>query len=462
MSGRTDRMHVGVFFKNTGHHIAAWRHPGAQPDAGINLQHYMHCAQVSEKAGLDFLFFADSAAVREADIEPLSRSSQYTAYFEPTTLLSALAVVTQRIGLVATQTTSYNEPYHVARRFASLDHLSAGRAGWNVVTSGNHAEAYNFGLEEHYEHDERYRRAHEFVEVVKGLWDSWDDDAFLYDRDGGRFFRPEALHRLNHAGDYFTVRGPLNVPRAPQGYPVIFQAGISDAGKELAAATAEGVFSGELTMDRSQAHYADIKNRMPRYGRRPEELLIMPGLTAIVGRTAAEARDKERELAELIHPVVGREYIGTLLGLDLSDCSVDDRVPDRISKTRATTGIAMSVKALAERENLTIRQLYQRLAGSHGKLTMRGSVSEVADEIQAWFGTRACDGFIFQPMTMPGDLEDICALLIPELQDRGLVRIGYEGATLREHLGLRRPPSRHASHDASKAAARGDFAKRGF
>lgn len=458
MPSRSERMHVGMFFKNTGHHIAAWRHHGSQHDAGINIQHYAACAQASEKAGLDFLFFADSAAVREADIEPLSRSSQYTAYFEPTTLLSALAMVTKNIGLVATQTTSYNEPYNIARRFASLDHLSGGRAGWNVVTSGNHAEAYNFGLEEHYEHDERYKMAQEFVDVVKGLWDSWDDDAFIYDREGGRFFRPDSLHRLNHEGKYFRSRGPLNVPRAPQGYPVIFQAGISDAGKELAAATAEGVFSGELTMEGSQTHYSDIKNRMSRYGRSPDEMKIMPGLTAIVGRTRAEALDKERELAELIHPVVGREYIGTLVGLDLSDCDVDDNLPDRESKTRKTAGIALSVKALAERENLTIRGLYERLAGSHGKLTMRGSVNEVADEMQAWFENHACDGFIFQPLTMPGDLDDIITLLVPELQNRGLIRIGYDGTTLRDNLELNRPASSYAGQPADMRS----LAKQGF
>lgn len=458
MPARSDRMHVGVFFKNTGHHIAAWRHPGSQHDAGINIQHYVECAQASEQAGMDFLFFADSAAVREADIEPLSRSSQYTAYFEPTTLLSALAMMTKHIGLVATQTSSYNEPYNIARRFASLDHLSGGRAGWNCVTSGNHAEAYNFGRDEHYEHDERYRMAHEFVEVVKGLWDSWDDDAFVYDREGGRFFNPESLHRLNHEGKYFKSRGPLNVPRAPQGYPVIFQAGISDAGKELAAATAEGVFSGELTIEGSQKHYADIKSRMGRYGRATDELRVMPGLTAIVGRTAAEARDKEEELAQLIHPVVGREYIATLLGIDLSDCDVEDHLPDRESKTRKTAGIAISVKALAARESLTIRQLYERLAGSHGKLTMRGSVMEVADEMQSWFEGRACDGFIFQPMTMPGDLNNIYELLVPELQNRGLIRIGYDGATLRDNLELKRPASRYAGQKSDVAA----LAKQGF
>jgi FMN-dependent oxidoreductase (nitrilotriacetate monooxygenase family) len=443
---RTEKMHIGVFFKNTGHHIAAWRSPSSQPDAGINLRHYIACAQTAERAGMDFLFYADSAAVREAALEPLSRSSQYTAYFEPTTLLASLATATSRIGLVATQTTSYNEPYNIARRFASLDHLSEGRAGWNVVTSGNDFEALNFGREEHYEHDERYRRAQEFVQVVKGLWDSWDDDAFLYDREAGRFFDPQKLHKLHHEGKYFKVRGPLNVPRPPQGHPVIFQAGISEPGRELAAATAEGVFSGELTIERSQAHYDDIKKRMSRYGRAPDELKILPGVTIFCGRTAAEARDKEEELASLIHPVVGREYIGTLLGLDLSDCDVEDFLPDRESKTRAKAGIANSVKALAARENLNIRQLYMRLAGSHGKLTLRGTPVEIADTMADWFHAHACDGFILQPSTMPGNLDEIAELLVPELQNRGLIRVGYEGTTLREHMGLKRPRSRWDSN----------------
>src|SRR5262245_41073749 len=233
-----EKMHLGVFFKNTGHHIAAWRHPGAQPDAGVNIQHYAACAQTSERAGFDFLFFADSAAVKnEKNYDVLARTSQYTAYFEPLTLLSALAMVTKHIGLVSTATTSYNEPYHVARKFASLDHISKGRAGWNVVTSGNAAEAWNFGRDEHYEHEARYDRAHEFVEVVHGLWDSWDEDAFPRDKDSGVFLHPEKMHHLNHEGPHFKVRGPLNVPRPPQGYPVIFQAGTSPAGRELAAET---------------------------------------------------------------------------------------------------------------------------------------------------------------------------------------------------------------------------------
>ena len=448
---RAGRMHLGVFFKNTGHHLAAWMHPDAQMDAGINLQHYVDCVQTAERAGLDFIFFADSLAIRNVDVETLSHSSQYTAYFEPTTLLSCLAMVTKHIGLVSTATTSYNEPYHVARRFASLDHLSAGRAGWNVVTSGNLNEAMNFGREEHYEHDERYRRASEFVEVVKGLWDSWDDDAFLYDRAGGRFFDPGKVHDLNHKGEWFNVQGPLNVPRPPQGYPVIFQAGHSNIGRELAAATAEGVFTGHLLQERSAEHYADLKQRMARYERTPDEIKILPGVTVVCAATEAEAKEKDDYLNSLVHPVVGRAYISSITGLDLSDCDVNDRLPDRpISRVRAA--MSAGVIALAKEENLTIKQLYQRLAGSHGKLSLVGSVSQVADAMQRWFTGHACGGVILQPTHMPGNLDDVCQRLVPELQNRGLLRVGYEGQTLRDHMGLRRPPSRHANKARDIAA----------
>ncbi|HLH78287.1 MAG TPA: LLM class flavin-dependent oxidoreductase [Candidatus Binataceae bacterium] len=445
---RPGHMHLGVFFNHTGHHIASWRHPGAQADAAINIEHYVEITQRAERAGLDFIFFADSAAVREARPESLSRSAQYTAYFEPITLLSALAMVTQRIGLVATATTSYNEPYNVARKFASLDHISHGRAGWNVVTSGNVAEAYNFGREQHFEHEERYARAREFVAVVKGLWDSWDDDAFIRDKESGRFFDPAKLHLLNHRGKFFTVRGPLNVPRPPQGYPVIFQAGTSESGRELCAAVGEGVFTSELTLAGQLEHYHDVKRRMARYGRRPEQMLILPGLTAVVGSSTSEAREKFDYLQSLIHPVVGRDYLGMLLGdVDLSNYSPDDQIPEIPSSTIAGQGTLKNIIAMARSEKLTIRQVYERLAGSRGKLTLVGSVTEVADTMQEWFTANACDGFILQPSYLPGELNEICELLLPELQSRGLVRVGYTGRTLREHMGLQRAPSCYADCD---------------
>ena len=442
---RNEQMNFGVFFKNTGHHIASWLHPGAQPNAGVNLQHYIDCVKKCEKSGLDFIFFADSVAVRNSPPEILSQMAQFTAYFEPITLLSALSMATERIGLVCTATTSFSEPYNIARMYASLDHLSGGRVGWNVVTSGlGDVEAQNFGLDKHYEHDDRYRRAQEFVEVVLGLMDSWDDDAFLYDRNTGQFFDPQKMRTLNHDGEYFKSRGPLNVPRPPQGHPVIFQAGSSDAGRESAARFAEGVFSGYLTIDSSADHYKDIKSRMTKYGRRPDQMKVLPGCTVFCGTSEAEANEKEEYLASLINPTVGIQYISTLTGLDLSDCSPEDRLPDRES-VRASQGLRDNILAMAREENMTIGQLYRRLAGSHGKLTMRGTPIQIADQIQNWFHSYACDGFIFQPSYMPGDLDDILDMLIPELQNRGAFAENSRGTTLREHLGLSRPPSRYDS-----------------
>jgi N-acetyl-S-(2-succino)cysteine monooxygenase len=446
------KMHLGVFFNHTGHHIASWRHPRADADAACSIEHYVKLACTAEQAGLDFLFFADSAAVRDAPLESLSRSAQYTAYFEPTTLLSALAMVTKHIGLVATATTSYNEPYNIARRYASLDWISKGRAAWNVVTSGNAAEAWNFGRDEHFEHHERYERAQEFIDIVKALWDSWDDDAWIRDKESGRFFDAQKMHLLNHKGRFFNVRGPLNTPRPPQGYPVIFQAGTSDDGRELAAATAEGVFTGNLSMQVQQEHYADVKHRMAKYGRTPDEMLILPGLTAIVGRTEAEAKEKHAYLQSLIHPVVGRDFLGMLLGdFDLSPYDVDGPLPDvPLEKVHASIGQAKNIYAIARGENLTIRQIWERLAGSRGKLTLVGSYKQIADEMQRWFENDACDGFILQPSYLPGELDDFAENLIPELQDRGLIRVGYDGNTLRDNLGLRRPPSRYGLRQAAE------------
>ena len=440
------RMHLGVFFNHTGHHIASWRHPRAEADAHINVEHYVRLAQTAEAAGLDFLFFADSAATAERRPESLRRSAQYTAYFEPTTLLGALAMVTKRIGLVATATTSYNEPYNVARRFASLDHISKGRAGWNVVTSGNPAEAQNFGREEHFEHDARYDRAHEFVRVVHGLWDSWDDDAFVRDKASGVFLEPDRMHVLGHHGEHFKVRGPLNVPRAPQGYPVIFQAGTSEAGRELAAETAEGVFTSQLTADGQKEHYDDVKRRMAKYGRTPDQMKILPGLTAVVAPTAAEAREKWAYLQSLIHVQVGLDYLTMILATDMSRYEPDEPFPALEMHDKVQSrGMFKSIVGAARKDKLTVRQVWERLAGSRGKATMIGSTTEVADEMARWFAMGACDGFILQPSYLPGELDDICQYLVPELQDRGLIRVGYEGSTLREHMGLKRPASRYAA-----------------
>src|SRR6201987_3144794 len=320
---------LGAFFHPTGHHVAAWRHEGAQIDAGTNFQHYVRLAQAAESAKFDLVFLADAVAIRDGNLEGLSRWPQYMAYFEPLTLMSALAAVTSRIGLVCTATTSYNEPYHIARKFASLDHISSGRAGWNVVTSSNVSEAFNFGRERHYEHDARYDRAIEFVDVVKGLWDSWDDDAFVRNRKSERYFDPAKLHYLNHKGEHFSVRAPLNVARPPQGHPVLFQAGSSEVGREVAARFAEGVFTPQHTLASAQQFYRDLKGRIRNYGRPPEALKVMPGLNAIVGRTRKEAEELHHFLQSKIHPYGGLELLSNKPGgFDLTEYDIDGPLPE--------------------------------------------------------------------------------------------------------------------------------------
>jgi FMN-dependent oxidoreductase (nitrilotriacetate monooxygenase family) len=441
------QMHLGAFFHPTGHHVASWLHPDAQIDAGTNFRHYVELAQMSERAKFDLMFLADALAVRDGNLEPLSRWPQYMAYFEPITLLSGIAGLTERIGLVSTATTSYNEPYNVARKFASLDHISGGRAGWNVVTSANISEAFNFGREAHFEHGERYDRALEFTEVVFGLWDSWDDDAFLRDRTTGRYFDPTKLHTLNHKGEHFSVRGPLNVARPPQGRPVIFQAGSSEVGRELAARTAEAVFTPQHSLEGAQAFYRDLKGRMAKYGRSPDHLVIMPGLNPIVGRTRREAEEKHRYLQSLIHPDVGLELLSNALAdFDLRPYDLDDPLPEAAFSVtpKGSTTSFRNVLSWAKEENLTIRQLYQRFAGARGQRTVIGTAADIVDQMQEWFVNRGVDGFLIQPSHLPGGLQDFIDLVIPELRERGLFRTEYNGTTLRDHLGLPRPRSRYA------------------
>ena len=444
---RGETMRLGAFFHPTGNHVAAWLHPQAQVDAGTNFRHYAEITQTAERAKFDLMFVADAVAVRDGKLAALSRWPQYMAYFDPLTLLPALAAVTTHIGLCATATTSYNEPYHIARKFASLDHISGGRAGWNVVTSSNLSEAYNFGREQHYEHGERYERAVEFVEVVQGLWDSWDDDAFLRDRASGRYFDPAKLHVLNHKGEHFSVRGPLNVARAPQGHPVLFQAGSSDVGREVAARFAEGVFTPQHSLDGAREFYRDLKGRMARYGRPPEALKIMPGLNVIVARTKKEAEEKHRFLQSKIHPDVGLELLSNQLGnFDLSEYDLDGPLPDIPESAAALSGVTSmrTIMRWGREERLTIRQIYERFAGARGQRTLIGAPADIVDDMERWFRGYGVDGFLVHPSHLPGGLDDFVALVIPELQSRGLFRTEYEGATLRENMGLARPKSRYA------------------
>jgi N-acetyl-S-(2-succino)cysteine monooxygenase len=448
MSARArGQMKLGAFFHPTGNHVAAWLHPDSQIDAGINFRHYVSLAQAAERAKFDLMFLADAAATRDGRLQALSRWPQYMAYFEPLTLLSGISACTDRIGLVSTSTTSYNEPYNVARRYASLDHISGGRAGWNVVTSSNLTESFNFGRDEHFQHGERYDRAREFVQVVKGLWDSWEDDAFLRDRKTARYFVPEKLHYLHHKGAHFKVRGPLNVARPPQGYPVLSQAGSSEVGKELAAEIAEIVFTPLSTLESAQAFYRDLKDRMPKYGRDPSHLKIMPGLNAFIGRTEEEANEKHAYMQSLIHPDVGKELLSAELGgFDLSRYPVDGPLPydDIPQDTNASKSGLQRLIGIAKAESLTIRDLYLRYAGARGQRTVKGTPQRIADEMEEWFLKEGVDGFLVHPPYLPGGLEEFATLVIPELQRRGLFRTDYEGRTLRDHLGLPRPPSRYA------------------
>lgn len=440
MTRRSGHLHLGAFLYPTGHHIAAWRHPRAVADAGSNFAHYAQLAQAAEAAKFDLVFLADGSGTRGDDAPFLSRTAHsYVAQFEPLTLLSALAAVTQRIGLVGTASTSFNEPYHIARKFASLDHISGGRAGWNLVTSSSEHEARNFGHDEHLPHAHRYERAAEFADVVAGLWDTWDEDAFPRDKASGIFFDPAKRRVLNHRGAFFKVRGPLNVARAPQGHPVLVQAGSSEAGRTLAARTAEVVFTAQQTLEDAVAFYADVKGRMAHFGRHPDSLRIMPGVMPIVGRTEAEAQEKFEELQALIDPVVGLAMVSTLTGgVDLSSFPLDGPIPE-LPETNASKSRQSLMIELARRENLTIRELYRRIAGARGHWQIVGTAAQIADELEQRFQHFGADGFNIMPALLPGSLHDFIDGVLPELRRRGLFRSEYEGRTLRDHLGLAKP-----------------------
>src|SRR3954465_6066400 len=446
-------LRLGAFFNPTGHHVASWRHPRAQADAGINFQHYVEIAQTAERGKFDMLFLADNVGVPGAKMEALSRSAQYIANFEPITLISALAGVTKRIGLTCTASTSYNEPFHVARKFASLDHISGGRAGWNLVTSGMAVEAYNFSRDAHYGHAERYERANEFAEIVTALWDSWDDDAFVRDKASGLMFKPEGMHFLNHKGKHFQVRGPLNIPRSPQGHPLIVQAGTSDDGMDVAAKYAEVIFGAPLTIEASQSYFKEVKTRAhDKFGRNPDHLKVMPGLSAYVGRTEKEANEKFDYQNSLMPPVVAREILSTVLGnVDLSGYDFDGPMPQDLPMSNASQSTFKYVTELAKKNNLSMRQIAQVGAGARAKMVVKGTPEQIADHMEKWYVEEAADGFNIMPPYLPGALDDFVELVIPELQRRRLFRTEYTGRTLRDNLGLPRPPTRHATR-ADEAA----------
>ncbi len=433
------QLRLGAFMRPSSIHTGAWRYPGAYPDANFNFAHLKHFAQRLEAAKFDAFFMADHMAVLNMPIDALKRSHTATS-FEPFTLLSALSQATSHLGLVATGSTTFDAPYHIARRFASLDHISGGRAGWNIVTTSNPDAALNFGLDEHMEHGERYKRAREFYDVVTGLWDSWADDAFVRDVDAGIFFDPAKMHVLGHKGKYLSVRGPLNIARPIQGWPVIVQAGASDAGRQLAAETAEAVFTAQSSLAVGREFYADVKDRMQKVGRDPEHMKILPACFVVVGDTVEEAKAKRARLDSLVNYANAIASLSIALGHDASKLDPDGPLPEIPESNASKSGRERAI-ALAKRENLTVRQLAQRLGGYSG-LAMVGTPTTIADEMQEWLETRGSDGFTVMFPYLPGGLDDFVDRVVPELQRRGIFRREYEGTTLRENLGLPRPGNR--------------------
>jgi len=443
-------MKLGLFVEGCGHHIAAWRDPAVDAHARQNFMHFVEIAQLAERGKFDLLFTADTNATFGPDDADFWSRTTAASRLEPITLLGALAAVTRHIGLVATATTTYFEPFHVARFFASLDQISGGRAGWNLVTSLAVAEAYNFSRDAHASHADRYARAHEFAKVVLGLWDSWEDDAVIADKASGLYFDRSKLHFLNHKDKHFSVRGPLTVHRSPQGHPVIVQAGQSEDGRELAAETAEIIFTVQQDLGAGRAFYADVKARAAAYGRPPEAIKVMPGVMTVVGRSHAEAEDKYERLQALIVPEIGVKQLSAYFGMDLSKYPLDGPVPEP-ANTNQEVGRVKVMMDLARRENLTIRQLYKRVIGQRAHRVIIGTPAEIADGLEEWFTAGAADGFNIMPLTFPSGLIDLVELVIPELQRRGLFRGEYEGKTLRENLGLPRPVNRWSARAQQSA-----------
>lgn len=445
-------MRLGMSIRGLGYHPAAWRHPDVPADGTLRFEHYVRSAQSAERGKCDMIFFADGIGIRERDAPrgSLARSGYEIVEMEPMTLLPALAVMTKHIGLVTTASTTYNEPYHIARKFATLDLISNGRAGWNMVTSWSEAEAKNFNREEHLDYDTRYERAAEFVEVVKGLWDGWEKDAFLFDKNAGQFYDESKAHVLNHKGKHFSVRGPLNVGGMPQGHPVLVQAGASDQGREIAAETADVVYAVHNTIGQAQAYYADVKRRMTKYGREMDDLKILPALRPVVGRTAAEAQAKFDQLQDLLDPLVGLARLHGTFG-DLSGYPIDGPVPLDALGPQEVRSMSQTLLKRVREEKPTIRQLYREVAGMGG-FGLIGTASQIADVMEEWLEKEACDGFNITPTHLPGGSDDFVDMVIPELQRRGIFRKEYEGKTLRENLGLKPSVNRYTAARGRNAA----------
>ena len=432
------QMKLGLNIVANGAHAAGWRMPAAEPDA-LDIRLWKRIARAAEAARIHFMFWADGIAVRSsAHNEDEQSYVGRVDVFEPLTLIGALSAVTEHLGFVASASTTYNEPYHIARKFASLDHISEGRAGWNIVTSWSEQEAYNFGQDRHLEHGLRYRRAEEFVDVVMGLWDEWEDGAFIRDKQSGRYFDPARLHMLRHEGESFRVRGPLNVSRPVQGYPVLAQAGSSGPGQGLGARVADLIYTAQNNKAAALAFYASVKQHAVAAGRDPDSMLVMPGILPVLGRTQGEAEDTFAQMQDLVSEGLGRPMLRASFG-DLSAYDIDDPMPDLSGEVNGVKSISQAMLTMAREKGLTIRQLYKLMAGASGHNIVVGTVATVADQMQDWFESRACDGWNLMPPYLPAPCFEMLETLVPELQRRGLFHTEYEGQTFRESLGLARP-----------------------
>ena len=427
----------GALIHGVGGNVSAWRHPEVPVDASVSFPFYRKQALKAEEGKFDLVFIADGLYINEKSIP------HFLNRFEPITILSALAAVTSKIGLVGTLSTSYSEPFTVSRQFASLDHISGGRAGWNVVTSPLEGSALNYGKTEHPSHDERYRIAEEYLEVAKGLWDSWEDDAFVRDKESGVFFDPAKMHRLNHKGRYFSVQGPLNIARSKQGQPVIFQAGSSESGKTLAAKEADAVFTGGESLEEAKAFYQDVKRRAVQFGRSEDDIVILPGIGPIVGRTEEEAERKYEEIASLVSIENALNYLGRFFEhFDFSRFPLDEPFPDigDLGSNSFRSGTD-KIKRNAKEQGLTLRQVALQAATPRGEFI--GTPEQIADRIQRWYEEGAADGFIIHS-NLPSGLSDFVDLVVPILQERGIYRKDYESDTLRGNLGLPIPANRYS------------------
>ncbi|MEY9964554.1 FMN-dependent oxidoreductase (nitrilotriacetate monooxygenase family) [Streptacidiphilus sp. MAP12-16] len=442
MSSSRRQLHLNLFLMGVGHHEAAWRHPRTDPANLSSLAHFQRLAATAEAAAFDSVFLADGVEGPDP-----RQGNAWISHFEPFTLLSALAVSTERIGLIGTVSTGFTEPYNLARQFASLDHLSNGRAGWNIVTSAGDRAARNFNRTANQEHAVRYQRAAEYLDVVESLWDSWEDDALVLDRANGVLTDPAKLHEINHSGEHFQVLGPLNIPRGPQGRPLLVQAGSSQDGRGFAAAHAEAVFTAQQTIAEGQEFYSDLKRRAAALGRDPQGIVVLPGIVPVLGSTEAEAKALDQELDELINPARAIATLSTLLNVDLTDHPLDAPLPPLPPLTEingAKSRFAL-IRDLAERDGLTLRQLVGRLGGGRGHQVLPGTPEQIADHIEHWFTHGAADGFNIMPPILPEGLDLFAEHVVPLLRERGLFRSGYSGSTLRDHYGLARPANRYTT-----------------